>query len=247
MDAKKLLAQFLGQKVSRGSGTKDILGGLGGMVGSGKGKGGIAGMVRDNPMAAAAIVTALLGSKKGRKMGGSALRLGGMAAVAGLGYLAYRNYRAGNKPERIAQSPQEVLPPPRDSGFASDPAETSDEFALALVKAMIAAAKSDGHIDADERANIVGKLAEDGLDADEMAFLQSELEAPVDLDAIVAAALTEEQKIEIYTASRMAIEPDTRAEKGYLDLLAGRLGLPDDLVDHIEATVAASKRQVEDR
>ena len=45
----------------------------------------------------------------------------------------------------------------------------------------------------------------------------------------------------MFTAARLAIEPDTRAERGYLDLLAGRLGLPDDLVDHIEATVSAAK------
>ena len=35
--------------------------------------------------------------------------------------------------------------------------------------------------------------------------------------------------------------PDSRAERGYLDLLAGRLQLPDALVDHIEATVSAAK------
>ncbi|TIQ53563.1 MAG: DUF533 domain-containing protein, partial [Mesorhizobium sp.] len=40
---------------------------------------------------------------------------------------------------------------------------------------------------------------------------------------------------------RLTIDPDTRAERGYLDLLAGRLGLPDALVDHVEATVSAAK------
>ncbi|RWF15827.1 MAG: DUF533 domain-containing protein, partial [Mesorhizobium sp.] len=40
---------------------------------------------------------------------------------------------------------------------------------------------------------------------------------------------------------RLTIDPDTRTERGYLDLLAGRLGLPDALVDHVEATVAAAK------
>jgi len=47
--------------------------------------------------------------------------------------------------------------------------------------------------------------------------------------------------VELYTASRLTIEPDSRAERGYLDLLAGRLGLPDALVDHIEATVSSAK------
>ncbi|WP_099865490.1 tellurite resistance TerB family protein [Pararhizobium haloflavum] len=247
LDPKRLLEQFMGSGKSGGrSSAGDILGSLGTLGGSSGGlkerAGQMAGMATSNPMAASAVMAALLGTKTGRKLGGSALKIGGMAAVAGLGYLAYKNYQAGKAPTAIQQEkPQEVLPPPADSGFDIEPTRTSDDFALAMVRAMIAAAKADGHIDANERAAIVGKLSEDGLDAEEMAFLQKELEAPVDLDSIVSAARTDEQKVEIYTASRMAIEPDNRAEKGYLDLLAGRLGLPDALVDHIEATVASSK------
>jgi len=260
IDPKKLLEQFLGSSRGGSSSGSDILGKLGGLAGQGgalgnlgglAGQGGgalsgragqVADMARNNPMAASAVMAALLGTKTGRKLGGSALKVGGMAAIAGLGYLAYRNYQAGKAPTTIAGQPQqEVLPPPAGSGFDLDPQQTSDDFALAMVRAMIAAAKADGHIDATERAAIVGKLSEDGLDAEELAFLQKELDGPVDVDAIVAAARTEEQKVEIYTASRLAIDPDTRAERGYLDLLAGRLGLPDALVDHIEATVSGVK------
>ncbi len=42
----------------------------------------------------------------------------------------------------------------------------------------------------------------------------------------------------------LAVDPDSRAERGYLDMLAGRLGLPDALVDHIEATVSSVKEPV---
>ena len=56
-------------------------------------------------------------------------------------------------------------------------------------------------------------------------------------DSFIAAAKTDAQKVELYTASRLTISPDSRAERGYLDLLAGRLGLPDALVDHVEATI----------
>ena len=61
---------------------------------------------------------------------------------------------------------------------------------------------------------------------------------------LVAAAVTDAQKVELYTASRLAIDPKTRAERGYLDLLAGRLKLPDNLIDHIEATVAEVKESL---
>ena len=116
-----------------------------------------------------------------------------------------------------------------------------DEFTLTLVRAMISAAKADGHVDDAEREKIAGKLKLAGVGSDAEKFLLAELESPLDLDTLVAGAKTDEQRLELYTASRLTIDPDTRAERGYLDLLAGRLGLPDALVDHVEATVSAAK------
>lgn len=132
----------------------------------------------------------------------------------------------------------DLLPPPAEAGF--DPAQApqgEDEFALALIRAMIAAARADGHVDDAEREQISGKLAVSGIDRDAADFINRELASPVDLDTIITAAKTDAQKVELYTASRLTISPNTRAERGYLDLLAGRLGLPDALLDHIEATV----------
>jgi len=106
---------------------------------------------------------------------------------------------------------------------------------------MIAAAKADGHIDQAERANIMEKIHAVDLGAEAEAFIAEELANPVDIDDLVAAARTEEQKVEIYTATRLTIDPDTRAERGYLDMLAGRLNLPDALIDHIDATVSSAK------
>ncbi|NKJ03247.1 uncharacterized membrane protein YebE (DUF533 family) [Rhizobium sp. SG741] len=205
-------------------------------------------LARDNPMATSAIAGVLLGTKTGRQVAGNALALGGLAAIAGLGYQAYKNYRDGNQPQPAPQSvPQaepQFLPPPSNSGFSTAPAVASNDFALSLVRAMIAAARADGHIDDAERQRILGKVQEAGVGSEAEAFFQRELANPVDLDAIVASAQTEEQRVQVYTASRLAIEPDSRAERGYLDLLAGRLGLADALVDHIEATVAGAKVQL---
>ena len=227
-DVKTLLDQFLGSQVP----------GAGGTVRERAGQ--VTQLAKDNPLASIAIAGVLLGTDGGRKVTGSALKLGGLAAIAGLGYQAYKNYRDGQNPaESAAAGTPELLPPPADSGF--HPEAVSTDFALILVRAMIAASRADGHIDDAERARIVDKLKVSGLGADAAQFLEDELAHPVDLDAIVAAAATEEQRVELYTASRLAIEPETRAERGYLDLLAGRLGLADALVDHIEATVSAAK------
>jgi uncharacterized membrane protein YebE (DUF533 family) len=228
-DAKKLLDQFLGSQIP----------GAGGTVRDRAGQ--ATQLAKDNPLAAGAIAAVLLGTGTGREVAGSALKLGGLAAIAGLGYQAYKNYQAGKEPAAQPQAQPELLPPPADSGFSTEPAAIRNDFVLVLVRAMIAAARADGHIDDAERARIMDKVKLSGLDSEAEQFLNDELSNPVDLDGIVAAAKTEEERVELYTASRLAIEPDSRAERGYLDLLAGRLGLADALVDHIEATVSAAK------
>ncbi|MDI7860448.1 tellurite resistance TerB family protein [Rhizobiaceae bacterium n13] len=230
IDAKKILDQFLGSQVPGTTGSvRDTAG-------------DVAQLARNNPLATGAIAAVLLGTGAGRKLTGNALTLGGLAAIAGLGYQAYKNYQAGQAPAAESQAPTiEVLPPPADSGFSTEPAALRNDFVLTLVRAMIAAAKADGHIDDAERARIMDKVRLSGLGSEAEGFLLQELANPTDIDAIVAAARSEEERVELYTASRLAIEPNSRAERGYLDLLAGRLGLADDLIDHIEATVSAAK------
>ena len=195
-----------------------------------------------NPLAAGAILAGLLGTGIGRELTGSALKLGGAAAVAGLAYKAYQNYQSGQAPTTAQDTTPEALPSPDGTAFevATD-TEAQSMFALSLVRIMIAAARADGHIDAAERAAILDRLKLSGINEDMNMFLASELEQPVDLDGIIAAAITEPQKVELYTAARLAINPDTRAERGFLDMLAGRLALADALVDHIDATVASAK------
>ncbi|MBO9101363.1 MULTISPECIES: tellurite resistance TerB family protein [unclassified Rhizobium] len=232
-DAKKLLDQFLTSQVP----------GLGGTV---RDRAGDAiGKARENPLATSAILGVLLGTKTGRSIAGNTLAVGGLAAIAGLGYQAYKNYQSGSapvtSPQVSSQGQQPVLPPPDNSPFAPSSPANSNEFVLVLIRAMIAAAKADGHVDDAERALIMDKIAAADVTGEAANFIQRELTVPTDLDGLIAAAVSEEQKVELYTASRLTIEPDTRAERGYLDLLAGRLGLADGLVDHIEAMVVQTK------
>lgn len=227
-DAKKLLDQFLGSQMP----------GTSGSIGQ-KGT-DLVEMAKANPWKTGALAAVLLGTRTGRSLGGGALKLGGLAVIAGLGYQAYKNYQSGQAPEPTQALP-ELLPPPKESAFSTEPAAVSNDFAIGLLRAMIAAAKADGHIDAEERSRIMDKIHLSGLGAEAEAFIENELAKPTDIDALVASAVSEEQKVELYTASRLAIEPDTRTERGYLDMLAGRLGLADALVDHIEATVSSAK------
>jgi uncharacterized membrane protein YebE (DUF533 family) len=111
---------------------------------------------------------------------------------------------------------------PADAAASGDDDEAK---ALLLAKAMIAAAKADGLIDDDERLNILNGLAEAGISPSARSWVEEEMNAPFDLDALVAEVSTPQLASEVFTASLMAIKVDTDAERSYLAALADRLGL----------------------
>jgi uncharacterized membrane protein YebE (DUF533 family) len=242
LDAKRLLDQFLGG-AQPGSGTltgqgigggglDQALGGLSkhlGGFGGGAAVGGLAGL--------------LLGGKGGRKLAGSALQLGGIAVLGGLAYKAYRDWQAGKQPAASAQQSTPMLPPPTDTPF--NPTSEVDQQALGrhLLRAMISAAKADGHIDATEQASIFARMDALPLNAEDKAFVVDELRKPLDVDAVARAARSPEEAAEIYTASLLAIDIDNPAERGYLALLAARLNLDEGLVKHLHATVEAATQK----
>lgn len=178
----------------------------------------------------------LLGSKKGRKVAKKAATYGGMALLAGLAYKAYKNHQQGKSPAAAAPvSQQDIMHP--DASFEIHNQPDPGSFSATLISAMIAAAKADGHIDATEQQAIFNKIGELDFDNDTKAFLFDQLNNPASIDNLVAAATTQEQAMEIYVASLMAIDVDTAAEKAYLAMLAARLKLEDDLVAQIHSTI----------
>ena len=137
------------------------------------------------------------------------------------------------------------MPPPAE--FARDDAPGADgqPFGLSLIRAMIAAAKADGHLDEQERGRIFDEVERLGLDADAKGFVFQSLDAPVDPSAVAAMARTEAQKSEIYMVSRLVAEPDTAAERAYLDALAHRLGLAAGLRQSLDAQAVEANRLVQ--
>jgi uncharacterized membrane protein YebE (DUF533 family) len=225
IDAKRLMDQFLGGQ-GGGQGGGDFLRGAGG----GALAGGLAALV--------------LGTKTGRKLGGEALKLGGMAAVGALAYKAYSDWQAGKQAApaaaQPAQQPVPMLPAP--SGTPFNPSSDAGQQTLArhLLRAMIAAAKSDGHVDAQEQARIFAEMDKLPLSADDKAFVLDELRAKLDVEAVAGAAVTPEEAAEIYAASLLSIDVDNAAERGYLAMLAARLKLDEGLVAHLHGNVAAA-------
>jgi uncharacterized membrane protein YebE (DUF533 family) len=198
-------------------------------------------MFSSNPAAATAVLGGLgalvFGTSAGRAVVGSAAKLGGLALIGGLAYKAYQNHQAG-KP-LIDAGQQEVLPAPAGTGF--EPEAASEAAALVFIRAMIAAAAADGAIDAEERNAIIGGLREAGFDPEANAWLANEMANPASVDTLVAAAESPELAAQIYTAARIAINPDKSAEKDFLAGLAGALGLDAELVANIDAAASAAK------
>jgi uncharacterized membrane protein YebE (DUF533 family) len=172
-----------------------------------------------------------LGSSTGRSLLGNAAKLGGLALVGGLAYKAYQNYAAG-RPLASMGTPVEAAP--QGSGFAEGDAD-DNERALIMVRSMIAAAAADGIIDNEERSRIIGNLQQAGLDDEAAHFIEQEFATPAGLDGLISLATTPELAAQVYTAARLAIDPDTAVERSFLTELAHGLALDPQLVAHINA------------
>ncbi|NOT70715.1 MAG: DUF533 domain-containing protein [Hyphomicrobium sp.] len=244
-----ILGQILGQatagakegatRIGEATGAKDALGRVTGGQSPEELLEKLKGLVRDNPMAATGAAGGLgglvLGTKTGRAMAGSAARIGALALIGGLAYKAFQNYQAG-RPLITGAMPAEAAP--QGSGF--EPAAVTNESAALYIRAMIAAAAADGRIDPAEQAKILGGLKQAGVDAEAEEFLANELNNPASVEDLAGAVTSPEEAVQLYTAARMAIEPDTRGEQAYLASLAAALGVDNKLAAHIDATTRSA-------
>lgn len=204
------------------------------MLGGGGGVGGLAGA------AAAGGLLSMLTGKKGKR-GGGLLSHGGAALLGALADRAFQNWQAGRQPASapVATPGDAVAVQPRFLPGAT-PAANGEAFELALIRAMIGAARADGHIDAEERRRIFVRVGEMGLDAEAKAFVFDAIEAPISVADVAQAATTPEQASELYLVSRLAVDPDEPAERAYLEALAHRLKLPAELVAHLDRQADAA-------
>ncbi|MGI9424948.1 MAG: tellurite resistance TerB family protein, partial [Hyphomicrobiaceae bacterium] len=192
--------------------------------------------MRDNQLGTGAVLGGLgaliLGTQTGRSIATGAVKLGALALIGGLAYKAYQNYSEGRP--LITDRSEAPEAAPNGSGF--DEASVSDEATLSYIRAMIAAAAADGRLDADEQQRIVGSLKDQGLDTGAEEFLANELNNPASVESLAQGSRSREEDIQLYTAARIAIDPDTNAEQRFLAVLGRKLGLEEDLMQHINAT-----------
>ena len=163
------------------------------------------------------------------------------ARIAGTG----SRWSAGGPAAGAAAAPP---PPPPPTGDWGAPAGTdfnpsddtaAERLAANLVRAMVAAAKADGHVTSAERRRIVAEMGALGLGAEAESMIADELDAPLDARRIAALAANEAEAAELYAASLLVVDPEAPAERDYLADLASAMRLDPGLVARLHDEAAA--------
>jgi uncharacterized membrane protein YebE (DUF533 family) len=198
-------------------------------------------LIAQNQLGAGAAATGLgalvLGTKTGRSLALEAAKLGGLVLIGGLAYKAYQNVSQG----KSALGDQNALPTAAPPGSGFEPAAQTPEHALLCVRAMIAAAAADGQITETERQRIIGGLKQVGMQEPAAEFLRQEFAKPATPAELAAGSDSPQMDLQVYTAARLAIEPNSKEERAFLAALQTALGIGADLVANIDARAIALK------
>lgn len=162
--------------------------------------------------------------------------LGGLALVAGLAVRAIRG--GGLKP---ASDQDASAPVAGQSALPRTPFDHSDigeDEARIMLRAMVAATMADGLIDAEERKRLDTAMAAAGIKGDSRAWFERELAKPAEIDELAERVSNPGQAARIYTAARLAIDPDTLQERQFLKMLAEALDVPSEAMVRLDAELA---------
>lgn len=186
--------------------------------------------------AATAALGMLLGNRRHKKMGGKVLTYGGLAALGVLAYKAYGNWQQKQQQGSVARhyEPETVdrLPEPQ-----------VEQHSQAILRALIGAAKSDGHIDTRERELIDGEIAKLTHDPHLQRWFDQEMNKPLDPLEIASYATTPEIAAEMFLASVLVVDEESFMERSYLQELAKQLRLDPALEQELRAQVAQVQKE----
>lgn len=189
-----------------------------------------AGAQRQTPFNADFGKGALAGGALGLLLGGNRTtrKLATYGGLAALGVMAYKAYSEHKQQQGNPTEPRTLdrLPPAE-----------AELHSRAVLKALVAAAKADGHIDQRERSVIEGEFSRIDDDAELRGWLSAELERPLDPAEVARAATTPEMASEMYLASLLAADEQSFMERAYLDELARQLKLDEGLKAKLEQQI----------
>lgn len=168
----------------------------------------------------------LVGGRRRRGVFGRVSRFSGMMALAGVAYQAYNQWQQQKQGYPTSARSLDQLPE-----------EEANRHSQAMVKAIIAAAKADGHVDEQERQMIEEQIAQSQDNPSLKQWLDQELRKPLDPLDVARSADSPEMAAEIYTASVLIADERNEREQRYLDELARHMQIPPDLKASLEREV----------
>ena len=235
MNASKILQQLMSQASgskgsSGGMDVKGVIDGLSRHLGGNSSQGtrqssGSSGFDVKSLLGGGALGI-LVGSKRGRSMGGKALKYG---AIAGVGVLAWKAWQSSQEKKGAAtQSSSEGERVEVLSG------EVQERRSLELLQAMIMAARADGHIDEQEQALITDQIDALGADQEMHRWVEQQLKAPLDAQALAREADSPQAAREMYLISVAVIDNQNPMERAWLDQLASALNLTPEMAAELE-------------
>ena len=238
MNASKILQQLMQQAGGRSGGTgvdvKGMLDGLSRQLGGGASSqsSSDSGGLDMKSLLSGGAMGLLVGSKRGRKLGGKALKYGAIAAVGTLAWKAWQNSRGG-------QDSQHGAAGAADNAAEGERIETlqgeyQERRSLELLQAMIMAARADGHIDVQERELITQQIDALGADDELHRWVEQQLSAPLDAKALARQADSPQAAREMYLISVAVIDEQNPMERAWLDQLAQALQLSPELAAELE-------------
>jgi Uncharacterized protein conserved in bacteria len=198
----------------------EILGGLMGALFSGK-QGGAGNMGASTGMGGGGGLGALGGLLGSLMGGGSAGSSGGGDLASSLGGLF-----GGHS----AQTAQAQRPAP----VQANPTAKVER----LLRAIVYAAKADGHIDDREQAAINSQLQKLNLGPEGKQLVQQAMDEPLDPNKVAYGVQDQQEAMQLYVLSRLLTNADQFMEKSYLDALATALNISPDARNALEQHIA---------
>ncbi|WP_058912072.1 tellurite resistance TerB family protein [Entomohabitans teleogrylli] len=183
------------------------------------------------PGALGGLAGLLVSSKSSRKLlakyGTSALLVGGGAVAGSVLWNKYKSRIPQQQPE-----PEPVV--------TQQPAAV-DARTVRLITALVYAAKSDGHIDDEERSRIDQQLRSAGIEGEGQRLVQQAIDQPLEPQRLAAGVANEEEALEIWFLSCAVIDIDHFMERSYLNALGDALKIPADVREEIERDIQQQK------
>lgn len=239
MNASKILQQLMqqaggSQKSGSSSGidVKGMLSGLSKQLGGASSQGSSSSGGFDvKSLLGGGAMGMLVGSKRGRSMGGKALKYGAIAGVGMLAWKAWQSSQASKNDNTQQTAAQDASEGERVEVLSG---ETQERRSLELLQAMIMAARADGHIDEQEQALITEQIDALGADQEMHNWVEQQLKAPLDAQVLAREADSPQAAREMYLISVAVTDDKNPMERAWLDQLASALNLSKEMTAELE-------------